>query len=543
MLRLITVGMAAGLVFAQPMPGPAAAAPAPPAAALLKGASSEEAPRLVPGRLEFTQKPDGQKNLLGAYVSLNALLEQLSKCADGSLSAEDELKWKRVHLAGKGFVGADLRRATAFLADGEWRRKDAGLVLVRDRDRLEVARKLRSAYPEFPANSSYRDDKEQLALASTLMEAVRSPDGAARLRLANPALARALETKPFLRSMLSALGGLAPYELFMLTGSGLRRSAAEVSPFERQTLVQAAAAHSGEVGELQWVGGYLDGERLAMIAEFEPGARKQLILGQNVALDQPAADRSKDMGRQAKTGPGEVPPLPEMMVTPRDIVVSDKSPRGRFDWPAVLDDLARATGLRYMSDTYHRPFRRGESLHERMIPLRRWTREKDEAVPLREFLPDLANRAGFSLHRVGDVILFKHLQWYWEPKYRFEDKAVERSISTEPKQRATLDFVTSFLNLGAPALEGLSQPFPEFGWAAQNPAGALFYASLSRGQRDQIRRSLPYTTLSQSQASLFWAWQEVPPHLVPVQLREPLQVTGGGTSLNVVLGEPRGREQ
>lgn len=233
-----------------------------------------------------------------------------------------------------------------------------------------------------------------------------------------------------------------------------------------------------------------------------------------------------------------------MMVTPRDILVSVKSYSGRSNWPAVLDNLARATGLRYMSDTYHRPFRKGESFHERFRPFRRWTIEEGEAVPLREFLPDLANRAGFSLHRVGDVILFKHLQWYWEPKYRFEDKVVERCASTEPKKRAKFDFVESFLDLGTPALEGLSQPFPEFGWVARNPGGAWFYASLSRGQRDQLRICLPYTALAQSQASLFWAWQEVPLQLVPIQLREPLQVTSGGDpTLNVVLGEARDREQ
>lgn len=483
-----------------------------------------------PGKVELTQQqPSGALTAQSAHVSLDTLLTELSEQQPEKLRAEAALKEKRVHVFGAGFSRAELKQAVADLTFSKWRREDAGLTLKVDEKAARTARDLREKYPEYAPSSDPAHDA-RAAFAADLLGTIRSQEAMKRLQANNPALASRLKD-PMLGAALSAVGPLLPYEVYLLAGPGLRVSGDRVTTAGRDRLMQAAA--SGDVGvqSVNAVNIRLDGTALGIMLEFKNLAGGSFVQFKSLPLGSSRPRRTLP----AEAAPREAPKgnlrLPDRRIDPMDVFGAPGQVGRPEDWSVTLERLARVSRLKLMSDVHFRPLRPGEHLLIPREPFLAWRVPPGETVPLAEFIPALAEVRGFTLQRSGDVLLFRHRQYYWEHLYRYPDSLLNEAAAVKTQERRSLDYVERFLDRPAKMMEGLSELFPEFTWISNNPDGARLYASLGPEQRLRARAAgLPFRELTPAQRQAFWRWQRVPPALAPFEPRQPLKLQVSGAS-------------
>lgn len=476
------------------------------------------------GKPAVSYLDSGRFEIKGIYVSLRALTAELSTADGAQREVHPDLATKRIHLFGRGFPRADLAGALAHLAAGRWRGRDQGIRLEPDPGATKLARRLRETRPEYSDEALQLDENTRLNLTAGLIEAAKNPASRGKLAGSLPHLARDLERKQILRAGISALGQAQPYERMLMSGHGLRISGSDLNGSDREALLQAGGSFSEGVSEVSWVGSQVDRERIHVFVYFKNFTGGSVVLHESASIAAEPAGKNEASADLRKV-PENQPDLPDLSVRPHDLVVLNRRHNPLFDWPATLRQLSLKTGLLVVSDVEHRPLRRGESLRRRFVPARKWSYSPHESIPLREFLPDLANRAGFTLSRQGDIIVFRHQEWFWESQYRYGDEPLRRLAAADPKLRTSLDFTHTFLKLGPGPVEGLSLPFSALRWIASNPDGGRLFALLNDAQRIQLRSSgLPFTALGPLERAHLWRWQRIPPAVAPLRLRRPLKL-------------------
>lgn len=492
----------------------------------LGAAPSTGAPQ--PGKVELAhQQPSRALTARSAHVSLETLLTELSEQQPEKLRAEAALKEKRVHVFGAGFSRAELKQAVADLTFAKWRRERAGLTLKVDEKAARTARDLRERYPEYAPASDPEHDR-RAAFAAEILGAVRSEEAMKRLDAANPTLASSLKD-PMLGAAVSAVGPLLAYEVYLLAGPGLRVSGDRITPAARDRMLQAAGSGVQSVSAVNL---RLNGGALGVILEFKNLEGGSVVQSRFL----PTGPTRRPSRPPAEAAPREAPKgnlrLPDRRIDPLDVIGAPGQVGRPEDWSVTLERLARVSGLKLVSDVHFRPPRPGEYLLSPREPFRVWRVPPGETVPLAEFIPALAEVRGFTLQRSGDVLLFRHRQYYWEHLYRYPDSLLNEAAAVETEERRSLDYVERFLDRPPKMMEGLSELFPEFTWISSNPDGARLYASLAPEQRLRARAAgLPFRELTPPQRQAFWRWQRVPPALAPFEPRQPLklQVVGGST--------------